>query len=250
LENFGNKKSPEVIDFMAKVLRGTDIVAAQEINAGGNFGAQAVAKLAASLSRTGADWDYIVSDKTMPENTEVERYAYLFRKSTVTINRDGAHLLKELEEAISREPFALSFHLKDGKKSKDVQVFTIHAVPTNKHPIEEVEKLPLSKEVTMNRPSIFSGDFNLAKPATDPTFVGMGYSGNISDKTSIGNKVISKRGYMTKQYDNIYTKQVKVCAAGVIDFVARAFSPVDTKKLSSVKLVSDHLPVYIAFDIE
>ncbi len=61
--NFGKKKSQEVIAKMAQILRVADIVALQEISTS-EFGVQAVAKLCDELNRTGAKWDYVVSDAT------------------------------------------------------------------------------------------------------------------------------------------------------------------------------------------
>ena len=69
IANFGKSRSDDQIAFMAGVLRNADIVAVQEVTAGKDAGVQAVAKLADALSRTGAKWDYIVSDPTAPAST-------------------------------------------------------------------------------------------------------------------------------------------------------------------------------------
>lgn len=244
LENFGRSKSPETIALMAKVLRNADIVAVQEVNAGGNFGAQTVASLADSLSRLGANWDYIVSNKTQPASPGAERYGYFLKKNTVTFSRDSAHLVSELETQIDREPFALTVTL---SKEPSLQLFTIHTVPTKKGPEQEVEALLLSHEVTNASRGIFAGDFNLPATKTDKLFESMGYKGAIREKTSLKEKLDVNGGYRFHQYDNIYTKGVTVCESGVIDFVGDNFSPVTDESLQVARKVSDHLPVYIRF---
>jgi endonuclease/exonuclease/phosphatase family metal-dependent hydrolase len=246
LENFGEKKSEEAIEVIAQVLRDADIVALQEVTAGKLFGARAVTKLSSTMSRKGADFDYLISSPTVPASPGVERYAFLFKKSTITTNNDKAHLVYELEEAIDREPYAAEFTLKHGGT---IMAYTIHTVPTAKDPVKEVEALPQSKELQGANVAIFSSDFNLGKRATDPTFKQLGFTGYISELTSLKMKVSSGR-YLTKQYDNIYGKGIHVCSSGTINFVEKFFSPVTDESLKKAREVSDHLPVFITFDVQ
>lgn len=240
LANFGKSKSQEALEIMAEVLRDAKFVAVQEVNAGGAFGASTLAKLADILSRKGAAWDYVVSDPTQPANKEVERYGYLMRKE-VFFSRDSAYLVSELEETISREPFTVTATLKG---FEPIQFFSIHTVPTKKDPQREVQALLQSKQVTTAVQAIFSGDFNLPAGITDTTFEAMGYKGVIRQKTSLKQKLDDRGGYLFHQYDNIYVKGVTVSESGVIDFVAKYFSPVSHESLKKAREVSDHLPVY------
>ena len=240
LANFGKSKSPEALEIMAEVLRNAKFVAVQEVNAGGNLGANTLAKLADILSRKGSAWDYVVSDPTRPANSEVERYGYLMRKE-VFFSRKSAYLVSELEEAISREPFTVSATLKD---FEPIQFFSIHTVPTKKGPEREVKALLQSEQVTKALRAIFSGDFNLPAGITDTTFEAMGYKGTIREKTSLKQKLDTRGGYLFHQYDNIYVKGVSVSESGVIDFVVKYFSPVTDESLKKAREVSDHLPVY------
>jgi deoxyribonuclease-1-like protein len=243
LGNFGKSKSDETIEIMAKILRDADIVAVQEVTAGKLVGAQAVARLAGALSRTGNDWDYVVSDPTQPISPGVERYAYLFKKKSVTFNRDSARLLSALETTIDREPFTVVVTAKSGAQ---ISLFTMHAVPTAKSPIREVRALEDAAELQETTRAIFSGDFNLGKDSTDPSFEKLGFTGYINEKTSIKMK-LSADGYLLKQYDNIYAKGVHVCSVGVIDFIKTSFSPVTDESLANARKLSDHLPVFIRF---
>lgn len=243
LANFGRSKTDEDISVMARVLSSADIVAIQEVTAGKDFGVQAVAKLALALGRTGAAWDYIVSDPTLPPSAGVERYAFLWKQHTLSIDRDAAHLVSELQDAIDREPFTLLFRL---KKAPAVSIFTIHTVPTAKGPIDEVEALSSAKELANASRAILAGDFNLGAKKTDPLMARIGFIGHIVEQTSL-KKTVRSGGYTLYQYDNIYTKGVAVCTSGVIDFVEAHFSPVTDDSLSRARRVSDHLPVFATF---
>lgn len=242
LKDFGSSKSDEVIDFMAKVLRKSNIVVAQEVTTK-DGGAQAVARLQDALNRKGKKWDSIISDLTEPNSPGVERYAMFYDSSIVT-NRKKAHLVADLQEAIDREPFTTKFVI-DGN---EVDVFTVHLVPTAKKPIEEVKALVQSREINLATNAIIAGDFNLGSKKTNKYFKPIGFTAQINQKTSIKKKVGEDEEHLLYQYDNIYTKgQMVVCASGVIDFVAVAYSPVSEAKLRDAYKVSDHLAVYVMF---
>ena len=243
LENFGTSKTDEAIERMAEILSVADIVAVQEVTAGKDHGIQAVAKLADALSRKGAKWDYIVSEPTMPPSPGVERYAYLWKTHRVSVNRREAHLVHELEEAIDREPYEVTFEISG---SGAVQIFTIHTVPTAKHPINEIKVLTAAHELKSAQKAIVAGDLNLGPNDTDAYFEQAGFVGHIDALTSLGAKMHGER-YFAKQYDNIYTKGVKVCSSGVVDFVKTYYSPPNNAKLHDAREVSDHAPVVMTF---
>ncbi len=243
LLNFGRSKSDDALTVMASTLKDADIVAIQEVNAGKDFGSQAIAKLVDLLTRTGSSWDYIVSDPTEPHSSGSERYAYLVKRH-VAFSRDTAKLLTELAPAIDREPYMLTISI---RKSDPLQLFTIHAVPTEKNPLREIEALTTSTSVSASPRAIFSGDFNLPARITDPIFERMGYQGHIREKTSLRTKLDAQHGYLRHQYDNIYTRGLTVCESGTVDFVEQHFSPVTNEMLTAARKVSDHLPVFVRF---
>lgn len=256
LGNFGKSKTDDVIEKIAQVLKSknADILAIQEVTAGKGFGAKKVAELAMELSNTtGEGWDYVVSDPTLPSSPGVERYAYVFKKAKVSVNHDKVQLLSELQEQIDREPYygTFSFKSKSPQSRLDVVLFSIHTVPTAKNPKLEVETLTTSATLQKihkeNIPAIFSGDFNLAPDATDPTFSSLGFKGMIKQKTSLKQKVTVMGEYLTHQYDNVYVKNIRVCSSGVVDFVQMMYLPVTNESLVQARTVSDHLPVYINF---
>lgn len=253
--NLGKSKNQDSFDIMAKTLKSknVDLVAIQEVTARNKFGAQAVAKLASALSDTGEEWDYVVSDATLPASLEVERYAFLFKKSKVSVNRDNPQLLVELQDPIEREPYYGTFSFKSNalQQNFDVTMFSIHTVPTEKGPKREVEALLTSSVLhelaASTRKGVFAGDFNLGPNATDHIFANLGFKGYINQKTSLKKTVTDGGQYLLNQYDNVYAKNIHVCGSGVIDFVQERFSPVTSKSLLQARGVSDHLPVYINF---
>lgn len=241
--DIGRSKSSDDIAYMARTVREADIVALQEVVAGKGFGAQTVAALAAELSKDGDIWDYVISDPTQPKSPGVERYAYLI-KSTVSFSRRSAILHAEVGVAIDREPY--SFIGTFGVDTS-IEFLSFHAVPKSKSPQQEVESAITMPDLINMPRVIFAGDFNLNRKVTDPLFAPLGYIGHITQETTLKQTVTSAGDYTSHQYDNIYTKGIKVCESGVIDFVTEYFSPIDTMSLTAAREISDHLPVYIRF---
>lgn len=174
----------------------------------------------------------------------MERYAFLWKKHKVSINRDAAHLVKELEGSIDREPYTLLFTPRQGKP---VQVFTIHAVPTTKGPINEVMALVSASALKDAPRALVAGDFNLGPEEMDKPFEAIGYKGHIVGLTSLRRKVNSAQQYLSQQYDNIYSKGVEICSSGVVDFVAKSFGPISDESLARALKISDHIPVFVTF---
>ena len=246
LKDFGKKKTDDSIERIADIVcTNANIIAVQEVVAGKQFGAQTVARLAAACSRKGRNWDYIVSDEAARGSFDVERYAYLFEKSIVSTDRNTAHLIQNgwLHD-YGREPYTITFKL---KQRDIVTVTTLHAPPTAKYPITTIEALIQLEELKGSGRAIFSGDFNLGKDATDPSFAKLGFTGHINEPTSLKNNVIAGK-YREKQYDNIYTRGIHVCSSGVINFAEKYYSPVTTESIKEAKKVSDHLPVFVTFE--
>ena len=239
----GQSKSADDIAHMAKIVHEADIIALQEIVAGKGFGAKTVAALAAELSKDGSSWDYIVSDPTQPPSPGVERYAYLIR-STVSFQRRSATLHAEVAATIDREPYSLLAIFGIGTT---IEFFSFHAVPEGKQPEREVASLTTMPDLMSGQRVIVAGDFNLNRKVTDPLFTPHGYTGHITQETSLKEMVTPTGDYLSHQYDNIYTKGIDVCESGVIDFVTQDVSPVSTRTLTAARQVSDHLPVYIRF---
>lgn len=246
IQDLGKSKSEDVLTEIADIIydADADVVAIQEVTAGKDFGARAVAKIVDVLSRKGKDFDYLVSDPTTSDSLGVERYAYITKKSKVIISRGDSGLASDLVGKVSREPLVMTATFKG---ASSIKFFNFHAVPTEKNPIEEIKSIVGSRVIVETVRGIFSGDLNLGHLETDSLFNSVGYNGQIKSRTSLRRTLDKKNNYMSHQYDNIYVKGVTVCSSGVVDFVKEKHSPVSKESLRVARKVSDHLPVYIRF---
>ncbi|MDI1255505.1 MAG: endonuclease/exonuclease/phosphatase family protein [Flavobacterium sp.] len=241
LENFGKSKSPEAVTFIANTLKNYDVVAIQEVVAG-NGGPQAVAKLADALNRTGAKWEYVVSEPTSGTKYSTERYAYFWKSSK--IKKIGkASLEVKYAKLIDREPFVITFE----SDKKQFTVVSFHAIPKGKQPETEIKYLKLLPDEYPDKNLIFTGDFNcpqsnqvfepLRKLNFKPAFT--------KQKTSLKN-ACKNSDCLASEYDNIWFSPLKIIKikAEAIHF----YSVFKTLKLA--KTVSDHIPVQMEFSLK
>jgi len=235
LYNFGKSKDDSEMDFIAKTMRGYDVVAIQEVSTG-PAGAQAVARLVDKLDRMGANWDYKVSDPTDGPGTE--RYAYVWKSSRVSLS-GRAWLSGPLKDKVDREPYLARFKT---KKGQTLLIASFHAIPKAKKPATEIVHLEsLDKSYSKDNLMVM-GDFNYGadKPAFEK-LINRGYDPVVNDqKTSL--KMKEKNGeHLAEPYDNIFYEKdaFKVRRAGVIDFSSQ-FST-----LKEARTISDHIPVWV-----
>lgn len=240
IRDFGKTKSNEELEQIAEVVRDTDILAIQEVVAGYG-GAQAVAKLSDILNRKGSKWDYVISDKTNSSKYVTERYAIIWKTKHIKIKNRG-WLLDELDTEIDREPFLLDFYLKE----KKFTILNFHSRPHDKNPESEIKALNNFVINSLATPIIIAGDFNVEekKPVFDVLKTNSYKPAIINQKTSL--KGICKRGqYLNYPIDNIfYSNDIKKLDSGIIDFVGFC------DNLEKVRQVSDHLPVYLKFELK
>jgi len=242
--NFGKSKSAAEIAMMAGLLHTMDVVAIQEVSVSG-FGAQAVAKLAASLADKGAAWDYVLSDPTSGEGTE--RYAFLWKPSRLTLLAwpQGARgiLATALADSLSREPFLVRFRAKNGK----ILTFAnFHAVPTAKKPQREIALLAALPVLYPQEKWVILGDFNLGpkKKGAYESLWAKGFSPIFPDqKTSLKRELAEDGSYLYQRYDNILYQKTSLTPkeAGIIDFVPQY------QTLKEARMLSDHLPIWVRF---
>ena len=238
LQNFGKSKSAAEIQFVANTLRNFDVVALQEIVAG-HGGAQAVAKLADELNRMGSKWDYIVSDPTVSTPYGTERYAYLWKTSSVK-RMKRAWLEDNYVQEIDREPFLIDLNYNG-------ELFTLvsfHAIPKKKQPETEIKYFKFFPEIYAEKNLIFLGDFNIPQSHTvfNP-LKKMGYEPVFKDqKTTMKMKCVAGE-CLASEYDNIFynTEKAGLQAFGVVHFY-RNFPD-----MKSARRISDHIPVWAEF---
>ena len=235
LYNFGRSKDASEVAFMADVLRPFDLVAIQEVSTG-PAGAQAVARLVDELSRTGARWDFRVSEPTSGRGAE--RYAYLWKPSRVKL-AGRPWLEPSLADPIDREPFMARFEA----GGRPMLLASFHAVPTAKKPATEIVLLDALDRRYPDDNLLVMGDFNLSQEhsAFDVLRTAGLQPVLVDQRTSIRMKVGQDGRHLANEYDNIFYEAGPLEAerAGVIDFTG------EFATLKEARTISDHLPVYM-----
>jgi len=240
LKDFGKSKTDKEIDFIASTLHKFDIIAIQEVVAG-DGGAQAVARLQASLNRTGSTWDYNVSNPTSSSAYKTERYAYIWNKNKV-VKIGDAWLEKQYNLQIDREPYFATFK----KEGKTFTLVNFHAITKSMQPETEIKYfkfLPVEYP-TLNL--VFCGDFNL--PESHSVFnplKSMGYSSVFQgQKTTLRDRCLPD-GCLASEYDNFFIKSslISVVEKGIIHFYKNFPNFVDAKS------ISDHVPIFCTLQI-
>ncbi|MDI1356418.1 MAG: endonuclease/exonuclease/phosphatase family protein [bacterium] len=241
LENFGRSKSDSTITFIAGTLTNFDLVAVVEVVAG-NGGAQAVARLADELNRKGSKWDYCISDPTQSYPGSTERYAFLWKTSKLKKLGD-ARLDTNYRVEIEREPYLANF----SENNKEFMVAALHAVPKSKQPEREIKYLRFIPAHYPGKTILFCGDFNC--PQSHSVFgplKAMNYKpALINQKTSLKNEC-QGTNCLASEYDNVFYDSTRVTlkSSGVIEFY-KSFAT-----LKIARKISDHLPVFVEFDIK
>lgn len=234
--NLGASKDDAEIAFMAKTLRAYDLVALQEVVTA-PAGAQAVARLVDALDRTGADWDYALSEPTTGRGSE--RYAFLWKPSRVRLV-GRPWLDPTLADPLDREPFLARFEV--GQTGYRLLLASFHAVPRDKDPATEIRALVQLHAAYEADHVVIAGDFNLS--AAEEAFAGLRARGYVPALVGQRTSLRMKRGrdgrHLANEYDNLLveTGPLRVLSAGADDFTP-AF-----RTLPEARDISDHLPVY------
>lgn len=237
--DFGDTKSNEELSFIANLMKYADIIQLQEIVAK-KGGSNAVARFDSELDRTDASWDYHVSEPTT--GSTQERFASLWKQSSVNFHKPNSGLIERFNGFMVRPPYMSDF----SKGEKKFTIYSFHLAPTAKNPKKEASAISTYQSFFQQQNMFFVGDFNLGNKNLNPYFEKeLGFTHQISGKTSLRTKLDKKGKYLKSEYDNIYTRgNIKVCKAGIVDFVPKF------KDLESARMISDHLPVFVVFSFK
>jgi len=240
VENLGKSKSDSTMIYIANTLKNYDVVALQEVVAGYG-GTQAVAKLAEELNRKGSKWDYVVSQPTSGNSYKKERYAFLWKTSSVR-KIGEAWLEKKYNLEIDREPYYCTFSYNE----KTVTLVNFHAITKSKQPETEIKYfkfLPLEYPL-LNL--LFIGDFNCPQSHTvfNP-LKKMGYASVFKNQKTTLKKECKKNICLASEFDNIWynTSKIKVKKFDAIHFYK------DFKDLKSAGEISDHIPIWVEISL-
>ena len=241
IRDMGRTKSTEEIDQMAQILRGYDVIAVQEVVAKDPAGARAIAKLTDALDRTGADYDYRVSDPTRSSSPHIrERYAYIWRTSTVKLVTRPT-LLSAFAKTVEREPYLIEFSW----RGKPFRVVNFHARPHDQQPEQELAKFRSLLRDYADQPLFFLGDLNVVSHHTVfAPWVKRGYQLAMTGEPTTIRRKSPEDGtsWYAHEGDNIVYpgQRVELLERGLLDVVAYLGHDLD-----AVYALSDHAPVYV-----
>ncbi|KUF37892.1 endonuclease [Myroides marinus] len=240
LLNVGKSKTDENIEYIAKVIKQTDIIAIQEVVTNPS-GAQTIAKIHEELNRSsGAKWDYAISDPTVSSPYRSERYAYMWKTSNVKL-KGKPFLEPTYVEEIEREPYMATFIY----KGKELTISSIHTLPTKHQPETEIKYLKFFPEVYPEHNLIFLGDFNLTEQhSVFNPLKKLGYVPSFTEqKSSLKQKCI-KGDCLASEYDNIFyhTDKNELVKAKPILFFE------DFEDITIARRISDHIPLMITIN--
>lgn len=248
LKDFGQSRDDEEIELIAEQLRDADVVAIQEVVAKHPGGAKAVARLASELNNKGSNWDYSISNPTKSSSPyQSERYAFLWKKSKVSVTDGGPRLVRELAIQVEREPYRISLKNKSGKV---ITIVNYHACTHKKDFPERTEINSISNWLLVQNFEniIWAGDMNLK--ITDQAFksiLASEFSSVLNgEKTSLKTKCIGGN-YLSRAEDNVLYKlsNWKFNTGNVLDFIKIGnCEEVEWKRVS----YSDHLGVMVTIE--
>jgi len=240
LENFGKSKSDQEIVFVANTIKDYDIIAVQEVVAG-NGGVQAVARLADELNRKGSKWDYRISDPTSSSTYKTERYAFLWKTSSLKL-KGQPWLERNYHLEIDREPYFATFEI----KGKTITIASFHAITKSKLPETEIKYFKFLPQEYPTLNLLFAGDFNC--PQSHSVFTPlkeMGFASILKNqKTTLKTKP-KRDNYLASEYDNIFYKinTINFIKSDVVLFYKNFVS------LKEARKISDHLPIWFEFSL-
>lgn len=239
IQDLGQSKEEAEIDAIVQILRTADLVLIQEVVGKDPAGAQKVAAIADGLNRTGARWDYRISDRTQSPSPYIsERYAILWKPSKLQL-LGRAILDQELAEECDREPYLARF-----KVSGDTSRFWVanfHARKHDKEPEEEIRHFISYPQRLGTDAVIIAGDFNLDEQhQVWSPFYSAGFVSALEETPTTLKRSCNRRGeYFNYAIDNIFFMRARFAVSDAmrIDFVERC------ELLETARGISDHLPV-------
>ncbi len=239
IQDLGKTKNAEEIKFMAKIMNDYDIITIQEVVAIDPAGAKAVAQIADQLNRSGAKWDYKVSVPTTGTSQQKERYAFIWKTSSVKLI-GRAWLEKSLAPIVCREPYLARFKFGDFT----FLLANYHSIPHSKKPQWENEQVIQLPKLYPNDEIIIAGDFNTNSTDKfwnqldqhDLSIQPMGKKTTLNRACTNSNKYSYKRHAIDFFiYEN---SELNIIQSGVLDYVESC------ERLKIARSISDHLPAW------
>ncbi|WP_158961816.1 endonuclease/exonuclease/phosphatase family protein [Myroides fluvii] len=240
LKNVGSSKTEANISYIAQIIKQADVIAIQEVVTNPS-GAQTILALHEELNRkSGAKWEYALSDPTISSPYRSERYAFLWKSNKLKLKK-RAFLEPTYQEEIEREPYMATFQHKDFQFT----LVNLHALPKKHQPEKEIKYLKFLPAQYENSNLIFLGDFNT--PESHSVFNPLKKQGYLpaftKQKTSLRQKCIDG-DCLASEYDNIFLQPelFTIKSAKAILFFE------DFESIKEANKISDHIPLLLEIE--
>jgi endonuclease/exonuclease/phosphatase family metal-dependent hydrolase len=246
LQVFGQTKAgkPEVVNVMARIIRGFDVIAVQEIR---DSAGTAIDTLAAAVDSTGVDYEYVIGPREGRTSSK-EQYAIFYNKATIEA-LPGAYTYNEGGvDTFEREPYIAIFRARTG--GADFVLVDIHTKPEDA--TAEIQFLPTviaNAAATLGDADVIClGDFN----ADGSYYNENNYTATFPSSTYnwlISNAEDTTVAASSNTYDRIVTTK-----SMTEDFAGRSgvfrFDSEFGLDAIATAAVSDHYPVWAEFAVD
>lgn len=273
----------EAYYYIAEIISRFDLVAVQEVR----DGLYSLRRLRRIL---GGDWDFIVTDVTLGSSGNAERMAYLFDRRKVTFTGLAAELVLpgglsggDAPVQFARSPFVAGFRAEWAYLTLiTVHIYYGEGVPADPRRLAEITSL--ARTIAKNAPKLSVapqpdpgrapelgnvlalGDFNIFNRA-DVTMQALTAGGFVVPKplqTIPGSNVDKNKHYDQIAYWERLTDMAPTGRAGVFDFFEHVYRIADEADYEADRRehpgrsfgdwrsyrMSDHLPMWVEFDID
>jgi endonuclease/exonuclease/phosphatase family metal-dependent hydrolase len=246
-------QTPHEFDKLAQVIENFDVCGIVEVER-----ESAVRLLVAALEqRTGKDWGYVYGVRThRPHGTYYEAYAAVWRRDRVELGDGILSNVWDLQEVYRNDPYLVSFK----RKGFDFTLLLVHTRWSDDlegSRANEVATIPEQllwlKSFLDERDFIVAGDFNYSGDAAE-----MKDMADASGLARVDPNVPSTfkgdgSGYASA-YDHIYLSPDDTTEFGgqcaVLDVTPLVYGQATTTTRKAARnALSDHLPVWAAFDV-
>ncbi|MFK7926294.1 MAG: endonuclease/exonuclease/phosphatase family protein [Bacteroidia bacterium] len=243
IRDLGRSKDASEIAAMINIMRKYDLVLIQEVVAKDPAGVQRVAMIVEELDRSGANWDYKVSDPTKsPSSNMSERYAFLWNTSKISL-ANRPYLDLALADICFREPFIGEFRAKG--ETETFFVVNYHSRKHDDQPEDEIQYFDQYPDRLSSKRVLICGDFNLTEEhAVWDNLKKQGFASVLIEAPTTLKRKCKEDNYYNYAIDNIFypTQNLTLEKSGRVDFVG------DCENLEKARSISDHLPVYAEFE--
>lgn len=234
----------------ASLLGGADIITFQEVNTT-ESALKALKEIANYLGLRTSERICLALSQSQPRSKE--RYAYLWKNSQVAFVRSDNTVMEDCPDTaltirlgvknatrISRMPAYGTFY---SKKNKTYFILaSVHLVPTQKNPAQEVEPL-FDTFKGVEGHLIVAGDFNL--DSTHSSFIAAKNVGFTPALLGVKTSLKQSDRELSKAYDNFWYRGFNLKTYQVINLY-KALPQMNSRAI--YKHISDHSPIQAQFE--